>query len=86
MQKEGKLKAQPRPRSVDPERNEWLRMEKCGYCGGKLDWVALPNVVYADGRPSEEISAVRICSKCGQYHEDEATKRIPTLDEVRGKK
>jgi len=47
-------------------------MEKrCEYCGGKLEWVAVPESIYIIGEPRkpQKIGTFRICQQCGKVHE-----------------
>jgi len=56
----------------------------CRHCGGKLQRICLPDVIYVTEKPPKirDYSVARICSKCGRVHEGEAVKRIPRLEDL----
>jgi hypothetical protein len=60
--------------------------ERCRHCGGKLEWVALPHVVWPEGKKPEgtldEVGVFMICSKCGRVKDSEATRRLPSLSDL----
>lgn len=57
--------------------------KKCEYCGGDLEYVALPKTVTVD-KPSRDYATIRVCKQCGRPHEPDIDKEdLPFLDEVR---
>jgi hypothetical protein len=61
--------------------------DHCRHCGGKLEWLALPHVVWAEGRkpadaPPTEVSTLRICNQCGRVEHPETTRRLPLLGDL----
>ena len=61
--------------------------DHCRHCGGKLEWLALPHVVWAEGRkpadaPPTQVSTLRVCSQCGRVRHPEMTRRPPLMGGV----
>ena len=57
--------------------------EKCHYCGGKLQWAALPKEVSLKEK-SRDYATIRVCKQCGKFHEQDLDKeQILFLNELR---
>ena len=59
--------------------------EKCHYCGGKLQYAALPKTVSLKEK-SCDYATIRVCKLCGRFHEKDLDKeQVPFLEELRKK-